>query len=116
MQLMLEEEQSLQQLQDRERAIRQLEVKRFIVFNLPIPNFSSFKIFQSDIADVNTIFKDLATLVHEQAELVDSIEENVSSSQIRVQEGGEQLRLAEHYKVDSLDLNKHKTSVTPLHL
>jgi len=48
---------------------------------------------------VNTIFKDLATLVHDQGELVDSIEENVSSAQIRVQEGGEQLRLAEHYKV-----------------
>ena len=44
-QLMLEEEQNLQQLQDRERAVRQLE---------------------SDIGDVNQIFKDLAAMVHDQ--------------------------------------------------
>ncbi len=51
---------------------------------------------------MNTIFKDLATLVHEQGEMVDSIEENVSSAQIRVQEGADQLRMAERYKVKNL--------------
>ena len=49
-------------LQERERSIRQLE---------------------SDIVDVNTIFKDLATMVHEQGEMVDSIEQNVESAHIR---------------------------------
>ena len=44
-QLLLDEEQNIEELQERERAIQQLE---------------------SDIVDVNTIFKDLATLVHEQ--------------------------------------------------
>jgi len=79
-QMMMQEEINIQELQERERGIRQLE---------------------SDILDVNTIFKDLATMVHEQGEMVDSIEANVESTTIRVQEGTEQLRQAEHYKIKS---------------
>ena len=48
---------------------------------------------------MNTIFKDLATLVHDQGEVIDSIEANVESTHVRVQEGTEQLRQAETYKV-----------------
>lgn len=75
--MLQEEEYNIEQLQERERSIRQLE---------------------SDILDVNTIFKDLATLVHDQGEMVDSIEANVESTQVRVSEGTEQLRQAETYK------------------
>ena len=75
---MLEEEQNVQQLEERERAVRQLE---------------------ADIMDVNQIFKDLAAMVHDQGELVDSIEANVETSSIRVNEGTEQLRQAERYQV-----------------
>merc|ERR1712142_1203448 len=76
-QMLLQEEYDVEQLQERERAVRQLE---------------------SDILDVNTIFKDLATLVHDQGEVIDSIEANVESTHVRVQEGTEQLRQAENYK------------------
>jgi len=76
-QMLLEEEDDMAQLQDRERSIRQLE---------------------SDIVDVNTIFKDLATMVHEQGTMVDSIEQNVESTDVRVHEGTEQLRQAETYR------------------
>ena len=48
---------------------------------------------------MNTIFKDLATMVHEQGEMVDSIEANVETTSVRVHEGTEQLRQAETYKV-----------------
>ncbi len=48
---------------------------------------------------MNTIFKDLATMVHEQGSMVDSIEQNVESTTVRVSEGTEQLRQAETYKV-----------------
>ena len=51
--------------------------------------------------DVNTIFKDLATMVHEQGEMVDSIEQNVESATVRVQEGTAQLSMAETYKVST---------------
>merc|ERR1711893_253338 len=76
-QMLLEEEENIQQLQERERAMRQLE---------------------SDIVDVNTIFKDLAAMVHEQGDLVDSIENNVEAAEVRVTEGTDQLRQAEQYK------------------
>ena len=46
---MLEEEQNIQQLEQRELAVRQLE---------------------ADIMDVNQIFKDLANLVHDQVSLL----------------------------------------------
>ena len=49
--------------------------------------------------DVNTIFKDLATMVHEQGETIDSIEGNVEQASITVHDGTEQLRQAERYKV-----------------
>ena len=77
-QMLIQEEYDMEQLQERERSIRQLE---------------------SDILDVNTIFKDLATLVHDQGEMIDSIEANVESTQVRVSEGTEHLRQAETYKV-----------------
>jgi len=77
-QMLIQEEYDVEQLQERERAVRQLE---------------------SDILDVNTIFKDLATLVHDQGEVIDSIEANVESTHVRVQEGTEQLRQAENYKM-----------------
>ena len=38
-------------------------------------------------------------MVHDQGELVDSIEANVETSSIRVNEGTEQLRQAERYQV-----------------
>jgi len=72
-----EEEADIQALAERERAIRQLE---------------------SDIVDVNTIFKELATMVHEQGEMIDSIEANVESSQMRVEEGTSQLATASSYQ------------------
>merc|ERR1712141_577334 len=76
-QMLMQEEYDIEQLQERQRAINQLE---------------------SDILDVNTIFKDLATLVHDQGEMIDSIEANVESTHVRVQEGTEHLRQAETYK------------------
>jgi len=76
-QMLLQEEQNLQELEEREKSVHQLE---------------------SDIVDMNTIFKDLATMVHEQGEMVDSIEVHVSEAQVRVGEGTQQLRQAEQYK------------------
>merc|ERR1712018_258338 len=75
--MLMQEEYDMEQLEERVRAFKQLE---------------------SDILDVNTIFKDLATLVHDQGEVIDSIESHVESSHVRVQEGSEQLSQAEAYK------------------
>lgn len=55
-------------------------------------------IFQSDINDVNEIFKDLGRLVHEHGEVIDSIESSVESTSNFVNQGAEQLREAGSYK------------------
>lgn len=72
-QQMLDDEVDLQALEERAQAIRQLE---------------------SDIMDVNQIFKDLGQLVHEQGETVDSIEAHVELASTQISEGAQQLRMA----------------------
>lgn len=79
-QLQMEEDMSLQVLQEREDSIRKLE---------------------SDIQDVNQIFKDLAVLVHEQGEMIDSIEANVEAAQVHVEQGTSQLSEARKYQAKS---------------
>ncbi|XP_037077668.1 LOW QUALITY PROTEIN: syntaxin-7-like [Pollicipes pollicipes] len=76
-QAVFEEEERLSELRERETAVRQLE---------------------SDIMDVNQIFKDLATMVHEQGEVIDSIEANVESSHANVGQGVQQLAKASEYQ------------------
>ncbi|GMR52987.1 hypothetical protein PMAYCL1PPCAC_23182 [Pristionchus mayeri] len=53
---------------------------------------------ERDIADVQTIFTDLARIVHDQGEMVESIEENVDMAQIRVEQGATQLQQAVYYQ------------------
>jgi t-SNARE complex subunit (syntaxin) len=54
--------------------------------------------FQSDISNVNKIFKELGAIVHEQGEVVDSIEASVERTEVFVSEGTTQLRQAASYK------------------
>lgn len=75
--LQMEEDVDLEMLHEREEAIKKLE---------------------RDIVDVNQIFKDLGMLVHEQGEVLDSIEANVENAQVRVQEGTQQLAKASDYQ------------------
>ncbi|KAM6964797.1 syntaxin-7-like [Aplochiton taeniatus] len=73
-------EEDLQLIQERETSIRQLE---------------------SDITDINDIFKDLAVMVHEQGDVIDSIEANVENADISVQSGTQQLAQAAAYQRSS---------------
>ncbi|XP_018336073.1 syntaxin-7 [Agrilus planipennis] len=76
-QVQMQDESELESLQEQERAIRQLE---------------------TDINDVNQIFKELGAMVHEQGGIVDSIEASVESTQDYVSQGTQQLREASNYK------------------
>jgi t-SNARE complex subunit (syntaxin) len=58
-----------------------------------------FLIFQSDINDVNQIFKELGAMVHDQGEVVDSIEASIEKTEVFVNEGATQLRQASNYQV-----------------
>lgn len=55
-------------------------------------------VFQSDISDVNQIFKDLGAMVHDQGEVLDSIEASVERTEVFVNEGSQQLRTAATYQ------------------
>jgi len=74
---MLEEEKNLQLIEEQEQAIKRLEV---------------------DINAVNQLFKDLGSIVHDQGEVIDSIEANVEKADVYVSEGNTQLRQALGYK------------------
>lgn len=67
-------------IQDREERVRQLE---------------------SDVLDVNEIFRDLGTMIHEQGEQIDSIEANVERAYGNVEQGTEQLLKASQYQKKS---------------
>nr|CAD7406741.1 unnamed protein product [Timema cristinae] len=71
------DEMNLQLLEEQEQGIRQLE---------------------SDISDVNQIFKELGAMVHEQGEVIDSIEAHVEKTEVFVSEGNTQLRQASTYQ------------------
>uniref|UniRef100_A0A3B1IGD7 Syntaxin-7 n=1 Tax=Astyanax mexicanus TaxID=7994 RepID=A0A3B1IGD7_ASTMX len=70
-------EDDLELIKERETNIRQLE---------------------SDIMDVNQIFKDLAVMIHDQGDMIDSIEANVESAEVHVEHGAEQLQRAAYYQ------------------
>lgn len=53
---------------------------------------------EQNIVDVHGIFKDLAVIVHEQGEMIDSIEGNVTSAQMQVEDANTQLRAAVTYQ------------------
>lgn len=76
-QMQLQEEEDLATLQEQEQAINKLE---------------------KDIVDVNQIFKELGAMVHEQGEIVDSIEANVERTNNYVSEGAQRLHQAHTYK------------------
>ncbi|KAK9956870.1 hypothetical protein ABG768_014577 [Culter alburnus] len=70
-------EEDLQLIQERESAIRQLE---------------------SDITGINEIFRDLGMMVHEQGDMIDSIEANVSNAEVYVESATQQLNSAAGYQ------------------
>jgi type I site-specific restriction endonuclease len=71
------EENEAAQLEEREREMRQLE---------------------TDILDINDIFRDLGTMVHDQGDLVDNIETQVETAAVRVESGNTQLAKAVRHK------------------
>nr|XP_033813133.1 syntaxin-12 [Geotrypetes seraphini] len=73
-------EQDLELIKERESAIQQLE---------------------ADILDVNQIFKDLAVMIHDQGEMIDSIEANVENAEVHVEQASDQLQRAAYYQKKS---------------
>lgn len=83
--------------QQQQQSIMQLDAQE-IDMELVAEREEALRKLESDIVDVNQIFKDLGMLVHEQGEVIDSIEANVESAGVNVEEGTEQLRQAKDYQ------------------
>ncbi|XP_032672131.1 syntaxin-12 [Odontomachus brunneus] len=77
MQNQQQEQLNLRMLEEQEASIRQLE---------------------SNISDINQIFKDLGALVYDQGEVIDSIEASVERTEVSVNEGASQVRQASIYQ------------------
>ncbi|XP_057285809.1 t-SNARE domain-containing protein 1 isoform X6 [Pezoporus wallicus] len=54
---------------------------------------------QSDMLDVNQIIKDLASMVHEQGDTIDSIEANIETASSNVESANEQLAKASQHQL-----------------
>lgn len=76
-QLQIEEHVDLNELREREEAVKRME---------------------GDIFEVNQMFKEIASLVHEQGEVIDSIEANVESASMRVTSGAQEVAKARDYQ------------------
>lgn len=59
---------------------------------------SSIRQLEADIMDINEIFKDLGMMIHEQGDVIDSIEANVESADVHVQQANQQLSRAAEYQ------------------
>uniref|UniRef100_A0A667HY83 Syntaxin-7 n=1 Tax=Lynx canadensis TaxID=61383 RepID=A0A667HY83_LYNCA len=60
---------------------------------------SSIRQLEADIMDINEIFKDLGMMIHEQGDVIDSIEANVENAEVHVQQANQQLSRAAEYQV-----------------
>lgn len=65
----------------------------------------SIRQLESNIVDVNQIFRDLATIVHDQQGMFDNIERHIEDTHVRVETGNQQLKSAAEYQV--IDWNIH---------
>jgi len=85
-QITMEQDVDVGLIQEREQAIHKLE---------------------SDIMDVNQIFKDLGMLVHEQGEVIDSIEANVENASVHVEQGTSELQKSQRISIESTPKEVH---------
>ncbi|ESO10585.1 hypothetical protein HELRODRAFT_185252 [Helobdella robusta] len=56
------------------------------------------KQLETDISDINQVFKDLSLLVHQQGEIIDSIEAHTESASYNVASGTNELMMAKSYR------------------
>ncbi|KAK9885936.1 hypothetical protein WA026_013813 [Henosepilachna vigintioctopunctata] len=90
--------QPLIELQDSNFSKQQQQVQEVADLRALEEQEQSIRQLENDIRDVNDIFKELGVLVHEQGEIIDSIEANVERTESFVHQGATQLREASTYK------------------
>ncbi|KAM4688806.1 t-SNARE domain-containing protein 1 isoform 2-T2 [Discoglossus pictus] len=80
----------------------------------------AIKLIESDMLDVNQIMKDLASIVYEQGDSIDSIEANIESASSNVESANRQLAKANQHQRRNLRMacapRKRKEKFSPLEL
>jgi t-SNARE complex subunit (syntaxin) len=54
---------------------------------------------EDDITDINEIFKDLAVMIHDQGEAIDSIENNIERVEVQAREADRNIQVAHKNQV-----------------
>lgn len=81
-----------------------LQIEEQVDLDLLREREQSIKKIETDIVEVNQIFKDIAKIVHENNEVLDSIEANVETATIHVSEGAQQIARAREYHVSLISI------------
>ncbi|XP_036358765.1 syntaxin-7 isoform X1 [Octopus sinensis] len=89
-----DDQESLLQRQQREEQLMQQQEIIEEDTALILEREERIRQLEGDILDVNEIFRELGTLVHEQGDVIDSIEANVDNGYSRVESGMQQLTKA----------------------
>ncbi|KAJ7373857.1 t-SNARE domain-containing protein 1 [Desmophyllum pertusum] len=92
------EKSSLMEDDQRRQEQEQLDMQIGIDESLIREREDRIRQIEGDILDINEIFRDLATMVYEQGEIVDSIEANVERAQTNVEGANVQLSKASLYQ------------------
>ncbi|GAB1598731.1 syntaxin-7-like [Argonauta hians] len=94
-----DDQESLIQRQQREEQLMQQQEIIEEDTALILEREERIRQLEGDILDVNEIFRELGTMIHEQGDAIDSIEDNVNSGYAHVESGMEQLnKAASHQK------------------
>ncbi|KAL5007303.1 hypothetical protein ScPMuIL_016109 [Solemya velum] len=89
--LLMEQEKRQQDLQEQEQVI---EDDLLLIRERE----EQIQQLEADILDVNEIFKDLGTMIHEQGEVIDHIEQHMETTAANVEQGTQQLSKASNYQ------------------
>lgn len=85
------------ELQDNKQQLQQQRQQDFLALREAEEQEQAIRQLETDILNVNQIFKELGALVHDQGEIVDSIEAHVESTGAYVSDGNSQLKDAAMY-------------------
>ncbi|KAF7640056.1 t-SNARE coiled-coil homology domain-containing protein [Meloidogyne graminicola] len=94
-QMQAQQNRNLEEIQGRQQ--QSLNLKKIYLKN----SFQTLSSLEKEIDDINQIFTDLAQMVHNQNEVVETIEANIEITNAQMQQGSIQVSQANQYQMGS---------------